>query len=208
MIAHAQQMLRADSEDRSPIAAAIEASVTDWFHGRSEPVEAVVISDYGKGVVSERLAAKVIAEANRRGAPVVVDSKARDFGRYRGAAVVTPNQHDAARAARMPIESDEDLAIAAEQLSGDSGGAAILVTRGADGMTLFSDRGSMHVAAEARDVFDVTGAGDTVVAVLAVALARGVQLEDAVRLANTAAGIVVSKIGTSTVSLDELERGT
>jgi D-beta-D-heptose 7-phosphate kinase/D-beta-D-heptose 1-phosphate adenosyltransferase len=206
VIAHAQQMLRIDAEDRSALAgpteAALVAAVTEQVCG----ADAVVISDYGKGVVSEAVARAVIDAARRGGKPVVVDSKALHYDLYRGATVITPNQHDAARAANVHLERDEDLHEAVRRLRGLCDDAALLVTRGAAGMTLFDGEDILHVPAETRDVYDVTGAGDTVVAVLALALGRGVALPEAVRLANAAAGVVVGKIGTATVTLDELER--
>jgi D-beta-D-heptose 7-phosphate kinase/D-beta-D-heptose 1-phosphate adenosyltransferase len=118
--------------------------------------------------------------------------------------VLTPNVHDAERAAAYHVERYDDLLEVARRLGETLPGTALLITRGAEGMTLVSDGGAVDIAAEARDVYDVTGAGDTVVATLAVALAKGVPLADAVRLANAAAGIVVGKVGTATVTLDEL----
>jgi D-beta-D-heptose 7-phosphate kinase/D-beta-D-heptose 1-phosphate adenosyltransferase len=164
----------------------------------------VVISDYRKGVVSAAVAQGIIAAAAAAGKPVVVDPKGLDYANYRGATVITPNAHDAAQAANVHMESEDDLLKAARRLSELCGDAALLVTRGAAGMTLFAGNGRIEVPAEARAVYDVTGAGDTVVAVLAVALGRGLPLADAVGLANTAAGIVVGKVGTSTVTLEEL----
>ena len=134
----------------------------------------------------------------------MVDPKGIDYGNYRGATVLTPNAHDAGQAANVHIEGDDDLLKAARRLSELCGDAALLVTRGAAGMSLFASDGRIDVPAQARAVYDVTGAGDTVVAVLAVALGRGVPLPEAVDLANAAAGIVVGKVGTSTVTLDEI----
>jgi rfaE bifunctional protein kinase chain/domain len=204
VIAHAQQMLRIDAEDRSALAGATEAAVLEVAAELAEQADSVVISDYGKGVVSHAVAQRVIEAARAAGTPVVVDSKALHYDRYRGATVITPNQHDAGRAANVHVESDGDLREAVRRLRKVCDGAAVLVTRGAAGMTLFDGDEELHVPAQARDVYDVTGAGDTVVAVLALALGRGVALPDAVRLANAAAGVVVGKIGTATVTLDEL----
>jgi D-beta-D-heptose 7-phosphate kinase/D-beta-D-heptose 1-phosphate adenosyltransferase len=121
--------------------------------------------------------------------------------------VITPNADDAAKTANVHIEGEDDLLEAARRLSEACDGAALLITRGAAGMSLFRGDSRVDVPTRARDVYDVTGAGDTVVATLAVALGRGWPLEDAVTLANAAAGIVVGKIGTSTVTLEELADG-
>jgi D-beta-D-heptose 7-phosphate kinase/D-beta-D-heptose 1-phosphate adenosyltransferase len=204
VMAHGQQVLRVDAEDRTALPEGPEAALLDWVRGHAAGVDAVVISDYGKGVVSETVAQGVIEAARAADRPVVVDSKSLHYRRYRGATVLTPNQHDAGRAANIHIESEDDLLEVVRRLSEACDGAALLVTRGAAGMTLFDGDHVTHVATEARDVYDVTGAGDTVVAMLAVALGRGVPLPDAVRIANAAAGIVVGKVGTSTVTLAEL----
>lgn len=204
VIAHAQQVVRTDFEDRSPLPAAVEGELLEWMRRRLPEADAVVISDYRKGVVSAAVAQGIIAAAAAAGKPVVVDPKGLDYANYRGATVITPNAHDAAQAANVHMENEDDLLKAARRLSELCGDAALLITRGAAGMTLFAGNGRIEVPAEARSVYDVTGAGDTVVAVLAVALGRGLPLVDAVGLANTAAGIVVGKVGTSTVTLEEL----
>jgi D-beta-D-heptose 7-phosphate kinase/D-beta-D-heptose 1-phosphate adenosyltransferase len=147
---------------------------------------------------------RLIEAAADRGLPVVVDPKGVDYAKYRGATVLTPNVHDAERAAMFPVETYDDLLEVARRLEQTLPGTALLITRGAQGMTLVGDGRRVDIAADARDVYDVTGAGDTVVATLALALGGGVGIEDAVRLANAAAGIVVGKVGTATVTLDEL----
>lgn len=205
VIAHAQQVVRTDSESRAALADETETALIAWLGAALGQSAALVISDYGKGVVSDAVASAAIGAAREAGKPIVVDSKGIHYAKYHGATVITPNVHDAAKAANLHIESDEDLGEAARRLSDLCGGAGILITRGAAGMTLYSDGDPLHIPTEAREVYDVTGAGDTVVAVLAVALGAGVSLRDAVRLANAAAGIVVGKVGTSTVSLTELE---
>ena len=137
--------------------------------------------------------------------PVYVDPKGDDFARYRGAFCITPNQRELALAARLPTATDSEIVAAATRVLQDSGVDAVLATRSEKGMVLIEASGAVHFeAARAREVFDVSGAGDTVVAVLALAGAAGYSLPQAMRLANTAAGIVVSKLGTATVELDEL----
>jgi rfaE bifunctional protein kinase chain/domain len=206
VIAHAQQMLRIDAEDRAALAGPIESVLLAHAVAHVESADAVVISDYGKGVASKPLAQRLIDAARASATPVIVDAKGLHYDRYRGATVITPNQQDAGRSANVHVESDADLEEAVRRLREASGGAAVLITRGAAGMSLFDGGEPLHVPAQARDVYDVTGAGDTVVAVLAIALGRGHALHDAIRLANAAAGVVVGKVGTATVSLAELER--
>jgi rfaE bifunctional protein kinase chain/domain len=205
VIAHAQQVVRADAETRSPPPAEVESGLVGWLEGRIGEADALLISDYGKGVVSATVARASIDAARAAGKPVVVDAKGIHYSNYRGATVITPNVHDAGRAANVHIEDEDHLREAARRLSEACGGAALLITRGASGMTLFSVDHPIHVPTEAKEVYDVTGAGDTVVAVIAVALGRDLPLPDAVRLANAAAGKVVGKVGTSTVTLAELE---
>jgi rfaE bifunctional protein kinase chain/domain len=206
VIAHSQQVVRTDSEVSRPLSAGVEELLLERVGDRIADVDAVVLSDYRKGVVSETVARRVIDAAIAHGKPVVVDPKGVDYAKYRGATVITPNAHDAGQAANVHIEDERDLLEAANRLSLACDGAALLVTRGAAGMTLFNGAGRLDVPTRARDVYDVTGAGDTVVAMLAVALGRHRTLQQAVTLANATAGIVVGKVGTSTVTLDELER--
>lgn len=207
VIAHAQHVVRADYERCHPLPAAVEQALLHRVSDLIVQSDAVVLSDYKKGVVSETVAGHVIEVAVANGKPVVVDPTGRDYTVYRGATVITPNAEEAGHAAHVHIEGEEDLLEAATRLSAACDGAALLVTRGAAGMTLFCGNDPLNVPTQARDVYDVTGAGDTVVAMLAVALGRHRTLEEAVVLANAAAGIVVGKVGTSTVTLEELERG-
>jgi rfaE bifunctional protein kinase chain/domain len=204
VIAHNQQVVRTDFEECVALAAENEDALLAWVEREVAGTDAVVVSDYAKGLVSERVAAGVIQLARRAGKPVVVDPKGVDYAKYRGATVLTPNVHDAERAASFPVERYEDLLEVGRRLREALAGSHLLITRGAEGMSLLSDSGIVDVRAEAHDVYDVTGAGDTVVATLAVALGRGLGLEEAMRLANAAAGIVVSKVGTASVTLDEL----
>ncbi len=208
IVAGSQQVVRADRETCAPLAESIEDALGDWALGQLGGAGAVILSDYAKGAVSARLAQTLIEAASARRLPVVVDTKGVDYARYRGATVLTPNLEEAARASGLVIADEEDLCRAAKVLLGNLGGAALLVTRGAQGMTLFTADGPgadpAHIQATARNVFDVTGAGDTVVASLALALASGASLPDAAHLASAAAGVVVGKVGTATVSLAEL----
>jgi rfaE bifunctional protein kinase chain/domain len=205
VIAHAQQIVRTDDEQRGAFDFRIEDLLLSRITKHLPSADAVVLSDYDKGVLSPRVAHEVIAAAARAGKPVVVDPKGRDYAKYRGATVLTPNTLDAGTAAGVTIEERADLLTAVERLGEVLEGSALLITQGADGMTLFAGGESFHVPTRAREVYDVTGAGDTVVAMLAIALGCGIGLEQAVELANAAAGLAVAKVGTSTVKLEELQ---
>lgn len=219
LVAQQQQIVRIDREARHPIAgavaeamrhaidAAIDGAATDAGGGAAtgpgSGAQALVLSDYAKGVITPEIARHSIAAARRAGIPVIVDPKRRDFSIYAGATVITPNLHELEAAA--PGVHPFDVDRAAESLLGVLDGAALLVTRSADGMTLFrAGLPPVHVPAIAKEVFDVTGAGDTVVATIALALGAGVAFELAIELASLAAAISVSKRGTSTVSPAEL----
>ena len=164
-----------------------------------------VLSDYGKGVVTPRVAAEFLRCARQSSKPILVDPKGTDYRRYRGAALIKPNLREVEQVLGYPIHDEAALAEAGRRLAKVLPGTAVLVTRGPEGMTLFRfGEPALHVAAATRNVYDVTGAGDTVVGTSALALAAGAVLEEAVRLANQAAGIAVSKVGTAIVTRYEL----
>jgi len=166
--------------------------------------QALVISDYDKGVVTPRILAEVLPAAYGR-LPVLIDPKIRNFDSYRPATLVTPNHHEALRLANLEEDSDASLQTAARMIRARLGCDAVLITRGDRGMVMFEgERDPVHVATAAREVYDVTGAGDTVIATLAAALAAGASLTEAAVLANQAAGIVVGKLGTATASAEEV----
>ena len=163
---------------------------------------AVVLSDYGKGTLSDSRA--IIKAAKKLGIPVLVDPKGNDFSVYRGATLITPNRKEF-EAVVGPCPDDATLTTKARHLLRQTGIEGLLITRGAEGMTLiFKGKKNLTIPTQAQDVFDVTGAGDTVISVMAMALGSGHSLENAMQLANAAAGVVVSKVGTATVSLQEL----
>lgn len=200
-----QQIVRFDDEDSSPFATPIVEELRRNIAEALASCDVCVISDYMKGVVREDICAWLMGEANRRNLPVVVDPKALDFTRYRGASVITPNLRETAAAAHAQIDSQSDLENAASRLLASIAPSALLVTRGEDGMSLFeSGKPEQHLAAVVNEVADVTGAGDTVVAALAIALGAGFDLREAAALANVAAGIAVSHHGTWAVRADEL----
>jgi D-beta-D-heptose 7-phosphate kinase/D-beta-D-heptose 1-phosphate adenosyltransferase len=194
-----QQMIRLDFEDDPFDAPPLAVRELDAALGTAQ---AVVLSDYGKGALRDAQA--LITAARHAGRPVFVDPKRADLAAYRGATLLTPNRAEFERAVGV-CRSDAELVERGLKLMADCDWSALLITRGEEGMTLLErERAPLHVAAQAREVFDVTGAGDTVIAVLATAAAAGAPLAEAAQLANVAAGIVVGKLGTATVSAAEI----
>lgn len=206
----AQQVLRVDREDVREISPATEDAVLAALRDSMPGCHALVLSDYGKGVLTQKVLRAAIDAAVAAGIPVLVDPKGRDYTRYRGATVVTPNRKELAEATGgMATATDADVEAAARALQKNAGITSVIATRSADGMTVLDGAAApLHLRTEAREVYDVSGAGDTVVAVVAAALAGGATLADAARMANTAAGIVVGKVGTAAVTRDELARAS
>ena len=202
---HSAHLLRGDWEDATPVSAKTEAQLLKRVLTALPRADAVVISDYAKGTLTPRLVRAVTARARRLKVPVVVDPKAADFAIYRGATVITPNRGELGQATGLPVTSASEIAAASRALMRRVASEAVLVTLSEDGM-LLQERGAkpVHAPAHAVTVRDVSGAGDTVAAVLSIMLALGADLEAAMRAANAAAAIVVGKRGTATVSLDEL----
>jgi D-beta-D-heptose 7-phosphate kinase/D-beta-D-heptose 1-phosphate adenosyltransferase len=205
IVAHQQQVVRLDSEDRSALAGPLEEELLRAIEKQMAHVHACIISDYAKGVVTPRVAGELIRLARRAGKPVVVDPKGKDYSKYRGATLVKPNIHEAEVSSKQEIAGEAGLHEAARRLLEVLEDSAVLITRGAEGMSLFRNRTApVHVPVIRRNVFDVTGAGDTVASTLAMSLATGAPLEQAMQLANWAASIVVGKVGTATVTPEEL----
>jgi len=206
-IAAGQQLLRVDRDPEDSLDAATAERVAAAALAAVEQVSAVVLSDYGKGLLSDGLIARVIAAAAQRGCPVVVDPKGRDFARYRGASWVTPNRRELQEASGLATAGDEAVVAAARKVIAEAGVAAVLATRSEQGMSLVSGAAGKnvhHLKAKAREVFDVSGAGDTVVAAFAAALAAGLDAVTAAQLANVAAAIVVGKQGTAVARPGEI----
>ncbi|MEY2896937.1 MAG: hypothetical protein RL669_1206, partial [Pseudomonadota bacterium] len=199
VVARRQQMLRADFESQ-PAGESLLAHL-DAYAELLPRYDAVVLSDYGKGGLTH--IARMIEAARAAGKPVLVDPKGDDYSRYAGATLVTPNRAEL-RAVVGRWTSEADLAERAQKLRRSLALPALLLTRSEEGMTLYTDEGEWSVPAQAREVYDVSGAGDTVIAVLAAMMAAGADLREAVATANRAGGIVVGKLGTSTVSREEL----
>ena len=204
-VAGSQQLLRADRETTAPVTAETERSLIERMQAEIEACCAVVISDYAKGVLTPSLIAAIVAAARKAGRPVVADPKGLDFTRYAGVTVLKPNARELAAATGMPIGGNEEAAAAGLAAIARAGVDALLVTRSERGMSLMRpDLPPLHLAGRAREVFDVSGAGDTALAMLALALAAGGDLSDAAALANVAAGIAVGKVGTALVYADDL----
>ena len=199
MIGRRQQLLRIDFE--TPPSREVLATKLEEFKRALPDFGVVILSDYGKGGLAH--IAEMIKGARRAGKRVLVDPKGDDYLRYKGCSIITPNVAEL-REVVGRWKDEKDLKSRAQALRAKLGLEALLLTRGEDGMTLFSRSRILNVKAEAREVFDVTGAGDTVIATLAVMLAAGAGLESAMRIANRAAGIVVGKLGTATASAAEL----
>lgn len=204
-IAGNQQLLRADRECAVPLDPYIREDLLRLARELVADNSVVVISDYAKGVLTEGMALEIIRAACEAGARVVVDPKGGDHIRYRGADLVKPNRRELAHATGMPVATDNDIVAASRALIERCGFRAVLASLGAEGSVLVSADGEVHIQrAEVREVYDVSGAGDSVVATVAAALSVGVSLADAARLANVAAGIVVGKVGTAVAYASEL----
>lgn len=205
VVAANQQILRIDRESREPLSATIEGRLCEWLKAHLASFDVVLISDYLKGVLTPTVLDCIISSARQRSLPVLVDPKGSDYRKYRGATILTPNRKEAEAAAGMVIHDDASLQEAAQAIMTSLELDNLLITRSEEGMSLFSGNGeTVHIPTVAREVFDVTGAGDTVLAVLACGVAGGTGLTEAAQLANIAAGIAVAKVGTSVVTPAEI----
>jgi rfaE bifunctional protein kinase chain/domain len=200
VIARQQQLIRLDFEE-APSQNSLDEKLKR-FESLLPQVDVVILSDYGKGALEQVSAMIELANASKK--LVLVDPKGDAYDKYKGATVLTPNRSELRQVVGQ-WSSEDDLTLRAQALRKNLGLGALLLTRSEEGMTLFTDKGTEHVRALAREVFDVSGAGDTVIAALAVAMGAGWPLERAMALANRAGGIVVGKLGTATVSVEELQ---
>jgi len=207
IIAHHQQIVRADREAPDGVSRALESDLLQRVLQALPQCRALILSDYQKGVVTPRLAKAVLASARKSSIPVLVDPKIRNFSLYRRVRLVTPNLREAEQASGIQIQTHRDLEAAASSILRRLSCEAVLVTKGEHGMSLFeTGRRGLHIPTATQEVFDVTGAGDTVVATVGLALCGGARLGEAARLANFAAGVVVGKLGTATASPHEILR--
>jgi D-beta-D-heptose 7-phosphate kinase/D-beta-D-heptose 1-phosphate adenosyltransferase len=201
-----QQIMRADRETVAALSQGIRAAVIESALTLLADSAVLILSDYGKGVLDDGVAGDLIAIARATGTPVVVDPKGRDYARYRGADVITPNRSELGEATGRSIADAAAAEAAARRLIDSHNFGSVVATLGKDGMVLVpAGAAAHHLPAEAREVFDVSGAGDTVVATMAAALAGGATAQEAAALANVAAGIVVGKVGTAVAYASELE---
>ena len=204
-IAHAQQILRMDREERLDVDRTLAELIGRAIREAVPQVDGIIMSDYLKGVLTDGLIQLIISEAQSHGKRVIVDPKGRRYERYRGSHIITPNFQEVEEATGVELKSEEDLLRAAAIIFEQVDCESILVTRGREGMSLFSaDGSSVHIPTQAREVFDVTGAGDTAVAVFSLGAFADASLEEAARLANIGAGIVVGKVGTSVATKEEI----
>lgn len=205
VVAAHQQIVRIDRESREALPPSVEQQLCLWIAGHASEYKVVVLSDYNKGVLTPAVIAAAVAAAAQGGIPVLVDPKGSDFTRYSGATLLTPNRKEAEVASGISITDTASLAEAATAIMGSTGLQHLLITRSEEGMSLFSRDGEVvHIPTVAREVFDVSGAGDTVLATLAVGVASGLTMAESARLANVAAGIAVGKLGTSIVTPQEI----
>lgn len=208
IIAGIQQVVRFDEEDEKPAEGAQAEELIEAVKKELPRAGSVALSDYGKGALSSQVLKEIIALARLAGKPVVIDPKGSDYSRYRGASLVTPNRAELSEAAGRKLENADDLKEAGRRLMADCGLENLLITRSEDGMMLLpSPDPSVEpilLPSQAREVFDVSGAGDTVVSVMAAGLALGAPLALTARLANLAAGVVVGKVGTASAAPDEI----
>ena len=204
-VADGQQVMRADRESRSPLSAAVERRLLEEYSTAVGASDLVVLSDYAKGVLSDSVTAAAIDAARRAGKVVIVDPKAKDLARYRGATILTPNRLELQQATGLNCATDDEVVEGAMRILEQNICEVMVVTRGKDGMSVIRrDQPAVHLPTSARQVFDVSGAGDTAVATLSLGLASGGTVVEASELANIAAGIVVGKRGTATVTTGEI----
>jgi D-beta-D-heptose 7-phosphate kinase/D-beta-D-heptose 1-phosphate adenosyltransferase len=199
-----QQVARVDYESEREVSGSLEGQVAGRIADIASRADAILVSDYLKGTISRAVAAAAVDAAHKHDIPLLVDPKVPHIDYYAGATVVTPNHHEAEAVTHMRIRTVEDARAAARRFRTRAACDSVLITRGEHGMSLLGPDGDAELPAEAREVADVTGAGDTVIAVMTLALAAGASLVDAARLANRAAGIVVGKFGPATVTIEEL----
>ena len=205
IVAHSQQMLRADREDRTPLNAELENNVIAAFAQALPDADAVILSDYDKGLLTPHVLAETIAATQAAGKVVCLDPKIKNFAHYRHVNVITPNQLEAERATNLEITDEVSLRAVAMGIRAQLACRNVLITRGEHGMSLFDESDALlHIPTVAREVYDVTGAGDTVIATLSLALACGATHFEAAVIANHAAGVVVGKVGTATLTVNEL----
>jgi D-glycero-beta-D-manno-heptose-7-phosphate kinase len=208
VIAHSQQVVRFDRETKNGIEPDTHRRIFEFVQQQvKNGLDGIILSDYSKGVVTRELVRDIVRLATRKGIIVSVDPKVNHFGMYTGVTILTPNTKEASIGAKIDIEDEASLMKAGTLLLKQLKCAAVLITRGEQGMSLFERSGRVtHIPTMAQEVFDVTGAGDTVISTLTLSMAAGASMVDAARISNYAAGVVVGVVGTATVQPEELKR--
>lgn len=207
VIAHGQQVVRVDRDQRENLSEHDHAKIAACVEAAMPDITAVIVSDYAKGLLSPDFVAWLISSARAANKIVCVDPKGRDYLRYANATVLTPNRREAAEACHLPFDEPDLVNIAGTRLLTDTACEAVLITEGEHGMTVFEKGASpFHFEASGQEVYDVTGAGDTVIATLATGMASGLSIRQAAEIANVAAGIVVQQVGTTAITSEALER--
>lgn len=205
VLSNNQQLLRLDWEKKHPIESNVENMIIDSFEGVVESLDAIILSDYDKGLLTEGVARKIISIAKAKNKIVVVDPKPSNMKNYLGATTITPNLKEASECAGLAIpETEEETIAVGKKILHELDLDHLLMTRSEKGMSIFTSTEIMNIPTFAKEVYDVTGAGDTVISVYTLALTTGASKEEAAKIANTAAGVVVGRVGTSTVSTEEI----
>lgn len=206
VIAHNQQVVRFDKEDKSTLSGKVLRRMIDYIKGSLREFDAVILSDYKKGVISKALIGEVLKVSKPAKKFLAVDPKVGHFHLYKGVSIITPNLSEAAHGSGIEIMDEDSLVRAGRVLLKKLCCEAVLITRGEEGMTLFANNKITHIPTVARHVYDVTGAGDTVIATFTLSRAAGATLEESAMIANHAAGIVVGEVGTAAVTPDKLRQ--
>lgn len=206
VIAHNQQVVRFDKEDRTTLSGKALRGLLDYLHASLKEFDAVILSDYKKGVISRPLISQILKIAKPLKKFIAVDPKVGHFHLYKGVSVITPNLSEASHGSGVEITDEDSLVRAGRLLLKKLSCSAVLITRGEEGMSLFADDEIIHIPTVARHVYDVTGAGDTVIAAFTLSHAAGATLEESALIANHAAGIVVGEVGTASVTADKLRQ--
>ncbi len=206
VIAHGQQVVRVDHESTAELSPEAESAVWEKISSVLHDTDLVIVSDYAKGLLTQTLLSRLISTAKANGKIVIVDPKGKDYARYRGAALLTPNRREAAEACNLDLDMPDLVSICGEKLQNNLDLEMVLITQSEDGMTLFQKgKPPVQLAAAAVEIYDVTGAGDTVIACLGVAFASGLDFHDAAKIANLAAGLVVEQVGTTAITRKMLD---
>jgi D-beta-D-heptose 7-phosphate kinase/D-beta-D-heptose 1-phosphate adenosyltransferase len=206
IVAHGQHVVRIDKEKLMPLAAKEEDAVVRSALDVVDLVDAVIVSDYAKGFVTNGILNAVIAQSRKSGIPVLIDPKGKDYGKYSGATILTPNRREALEACGLDANESDQVPAAAARIYERCDLSALVVTEGENGITLVEPEGDIfRLRAQTHEVYDVTGAGDTVIAGLGVSIASGLNFREAVYIANVAAGVVVEQVGTTAITVDHLK---